>query len=191
MNAFTISAAMKLPLKEFSLPEPEVEARRVRVATEVAEVLHRVTKAELNSREFISSAIRQWHAEHLRARQRHAVQARDERVAEGDERGEVAAYLAAAELRRVEVDVGAARAQVVELRGERRAVALGRVPLAAERAADARPKGVVTASFGLLSLKGVPMKPQTTGRVAGGGTPRWRGCARWSGCRWCQRSASR
>ena len=30
--------------------------------------------------------------------------------------------------------------------------------------------GVTTASLGLLSLKGVPMKPQTTGRVAGGGS---------------------
>lgn len=38
----------------------------------------------------------------------------------------------------MEVDVGAAVAQIVELRCERCAVALGRVPLAAERPPDTR-----------------------------------------------------
>ena len=37
----------------------------------------------------------------------------------------------------MEVYVGVARCQIRQLRGQRRAVALGRVPLAFERAADA------------------------------------------------------
>ena len=69
---------------------------------------------------------------------RHRVQACHQRVAEAISSGEIAADLTAAKLARVEVDVGAAVAQIVELRRERCAVAFRRVPLAAERPPDTR-----------------------------------------------------
>src|ERR1044071_954456 len=79
------------------LAEPEVEAGGVRVAAQVAEVLHRdeggVALAILKELELAPQAQRGG------ARQRPAVQAGEERVAEGLERLEVAADLAAAELR--------------------------------------------------------------------------------------------
>src|SRR5688572_10352408 len=118
------------------LAKPEVEAGGIRIAAKVPKVLHRHEgRVKLARPQLLSLG---HGAEHGRARHGRSVQSRHERVAEGVGRGQVAADLATGELRCVEVDVGTPLAEIRELRGQRRAVALWRVPLRAEGAAHAR-----------------------------------------------------
>ena len=61
-----------------------------------------------------------------------------QRIPEGVSRREITADLAPGELSRVEVQIGPSLTQVRELCSERGSVALGRVPLTIERAANPR-----------------------------------------------------
>jgi len=63
----------------------------------------------------------------------------------------------------VEVDEGASRQNVVQLRETRNVIAFGRISLTAEHRANSGNKGVIEKAFGLLSLNGAPKKPHTTG----------------------------
>ncbi len=88
----------------------------------------------------------------------------------GDRRDRAADF-ALRERGRVEVDVGPAPQQIVQLRGECRAVSLGRVPHAGDCAAHTVANGVTTLSFGAVSLNGMPKKPHTTPPLALSGAP--------------------
>src|SRR5215210_2256071 len=168
MNALTISAAMKLPLKEFSLSDqklnPAVSGSRLRYPKYSI-----VTKAELNSREFKSGASATMRSTVARvnvAPFRPAT--RESRKVTSDGKlprispppnWTVWKLMYARPARRL----SSCAASVVPLPS-----GASHLPLNVPPTPEAT--GVVTASLGLLSLKGAPMKPQTTGRVAGGGT---------------------
>jgi hypothetical protein len=63
----------------------------------------------------------------------------------------------------VEVDEGASRQNVVQLRETRNVIAFGRISLTGEHRANSGNKRVIEKAFGLLSLNGAPKKPHTAG----------------------------
>src|SRR5213083_3116981 len=94
--------------KAVQLIQPEVESRRVRITTQITEVLHRnESPVELEVRGI--GRFRDL-AQHSRASLSGRIESIDERVAEHLGRREVTADFTAAELRGVKVDVRAASA---------------------------------------------------------------------------------
>src|SRR6266404_8371288 len=128
----------KVAVKAVQLVEPEVKAGYIRIASEITEVFHQHEIAvELGIAELFRLSHR---PQHLGPGHRRAVQTSDQRQTESVLGREIPANLAAAELRRVKVNVGTSLTQVRQLSRQSSAVALRCVPLAAEGSANAAAK---------------------------------------------------
>ena len=89
----------------------------------------------------------------MRARHRRAIQTGDQRIAKGSLCREIAANFSARKLSSVKINIGAALPKIAELCGQRRPVAFGRVPLAAEAAAHSAAEWRVHRVIGIVVIE--------------------------------------